>query len=693
MARPSSSFRARTSDRSKTEPCESTAGVRLAPGVSRQHYSAVRWVRRGIGAAALSGLLVACAAISGLDGYSAEGDCVSCGTSADASVPVDATSAHDGGDSTTTAVTDAAAEAESGDAGPTEDANEPVCEAGLASCDGGCVSLASVDNCGNCGKACATEDPNAQTTCTDGTCGFVCDPGYSFCNGACVQYSSAANCGSCGSGCDADAGTPLCAATADGGYSCVPSCPAATPTLCSDACVDTTSDRNNCHDCGSPCTTTVGHAEAVCVHSACTFACESGYQLCNGACVQYTGAANCGSCGNACTGDGGAAVCAGSNGSYTCVSGCPAAAPALCSGSCVDITSDPNNCSGCGIGCAVSVANSQPACEDGGCTFTCAAGTSLCNGACVQYTTASNCGGCGTTCAGDGGTPVCAAGQDGGAYSCASGCPAGANTRCSGGCVDTGSDTNNCGTCGHACTTNVPNAKPACALGACSFTCGTGYSLCNAACANFTNDPNNCGGCGSAFACAGGMTCQNGHCSTSCRIASDCPAGYACNGSTCTTSCSQSQTCNGGCCAGGTCVVGSAAAACGTNGGACTDCATQANNNACVGGICGCATASDCAALNACSMAIHLCQQLCGGANTGCNGGCCSNLSTGGQCEPGNVDTQCGGTGGQCENCQSACGPGPHCLGNVCGCNNSLDCLAFSSCGSRTTCNASNACQ
>jgi hypothetical protein len=59
---------------------------------------------------------------------------------------------------------------------------------------------------------------------------------------------------------------------------------------------------------------------------------------------------------------------------------------------------------------------------------------------------------------------------------------------------------------------------------------------------------------------------------------------------------------------------------------------------------------------------------------------------TGGQCMQGNVDNQCGATGGQCENCQTACGPGPHCIGDVCGCMTNLDCIAFTSCGTRTDC-------
>src|SRR5262249_43633971 len=143
---------------------------------------------------------------------------------------------------------------------------------------------------------------------------------------------------------------------------------------------------------------------------------------------------------------------------------------------------------------------------------------------------------------------------------------------------------------------------------------------------------------------------------------------------------------NGGCCSAGTCVTGTAGAACGTNGGACTNCAGQASNKACVAGVCGCNAATDCQALNACSIPLHSCEQLCGGNNTGCNGGGCRNMATGGQCVQGTVANQCGNTGGQCQNCQSACGPGPHCVNLACACVTSLDCMLTSSCGSRTSC-------
>lgn len=47
-----------------------------------------------------------------------------------------------------------------------------------------------------------------------------------------------------------------------------------------------------------------------------------------------------------------------------------------CDGTCTDISSDPNNCGGCGNVCATSVANATGICSGGGCTsdYTCSAG-------------------------------------------------------------------------------------------------------------------------------------------------------------------------------------------------------------------------------------------------------------------------------------------------------------------------------
>jgi hypothetical protein len=66
---------------------------------------------------------------------------------------------------------------------------------------------------------------------------------------------------------------------------------------------------------------------------------------------------------------------------------------------------------------------------------------------------------------------------------------------------------------------------------------------------------------------------------------------------------------------------------------------------------------------------------------------------SGGTCVAGNLDTQCGGTGGQCNDCQTSCSPGPHCLSNACACATTLDCLGGgSACSGRGICGDAGAC-
>jgi hypothetical protein len=424
--------------------------------------------------------------------------------------------------------------------------------------------------------------------------------------------------------------------------------------------------------------------------------CQTGWLSCDGGCVAPSDPLNCGACGNACGSDGGAATCRAlpDTSEYVCVPRCLPGAPTLCDGGCVDTTSDPDHCGSCGGACPTGVANSHPTCGDGGCGIACDTGLSLCSGACVPLTSATHCGGCGVGCDPDGGTPVCAppAATDGGPFACASGCPATASSRCGGGCTNTATDLANCGGCARVCTTAVANATAVCSTGSCSYACNPPYVACGGACVDETSDLNNCGGCGVGFVCGVTQVCIARVCTNRCQKTADCPTGNACNGTTCTTACNINQACHGGCCSGGTCTTGLAGPACGTSGGACLDCSGQGNDTACVNGACGCNVASDCAALNACSTALHSCEGLCGGTNTGCNGGCCTNLASGGTCVMGNVDNQCGGTGGQCNDCQTSCNAGPRCLGNSCGCGNNIDCSLASECSGRGVCSDAGAC-
>jgi hypothetical protein len=163
---------------------------------------------------------------------------------------------------------------------------------------------------------------------------------------------------------------------------------------------------------------------------------------CDGACVDPTQPAHCGSCGNTCTG--GTPECSGN----MCSSGCSGATPTNCSGSCVNEQTNPQHCGGCTTVCGA---------PDGG------PGSATCVDS-----------GCGMECAQDGGSP----------------------NLCGNTCVNTTTDPNNCSACGMACPV-VPNGMPACVMGSsgptCGATCGTGFhgggTLCETTCLPNTDDP------------------------------------------------------------------------------------------------------------------------------------------------------------------------------------------------------------
>jgi hypothetical protein len=140
--------------------------------------------------------------------------------------------------------------------------------------------------------------------------------------------------------------------------------------------------------------------------------CAAGLLSCGSGCTDPSATTNCGACENACEGD--AALCAsGDAGTYGCVGSCPANAPTDCNGTCTDTTSDPKNCSGCGVSfacepgqtCVNSVctspggpgdgADSGIPCPDGGCPLSAPSGFSCpfghCNGTTSECTTPGGC--------------------------------------------------------------------------------------------------------------------------------------------------------------------------------------------------------------------------------------------------------------------------------------------------------------
>jgi hypothetical protein len=147
--------------------------------------------------------------------------------------------------------------------------------------------------------------------------------------------------------------------------------------------------------------------------------------------------------------------------SLSASSGCapPATLCPFDGGTCADLASDPDNCGGCGLACAVP--NATTACSDGACVLVeCNPGFADCTGCpecgCeTNIQSVDNCGSCGNVCAaGAHATAVCEGGQchlacDPGFADCSS-CE-----EC--GCVD------NCGACGNVCVSDA--GPPGCVTG------------------------------------------------------------------------------------------------------------------------------------------------------------------------------------------------------------------------------------
>jgi uncharacterized repeat protein (TIGR01451 family) len=403
------------------------------------------------------------------------------------------------------------------------------CGGGTTQCGSSCIDT-NVDpnNCGGCGHAC----PTGQL-CSAGQCATQCGGGLSMCPGAggdgggtalCVdEQNDPSHCGGCSSVCPAG--------SACGAGTCSVACPG-TEVNCNGLCINPSSDDQYCGAtgaCGAGGAGSPGaqcQAGEVCNAGSCSVSCPGSEINCGGRCVDSSSDQHhCGATAGCGANDAGSAGAQCPSG-QVCASGqCSVSCPGNeinCNGACVDPTANNKYCgatAGCGTGDAGSAGTNcstyGEVCTPTGCQVTCSGGELNCAGICVDPKTSL------LYCAA---TPGCGVGGLGSAgHTCATGgfcngftckCP-GSETVCGaapGLCTDTGTDPQNCGTCGHACGA-ANNATAACGGGTCGLVCNPGFLDCdgkltNGCEINGQTDANNCGTCGHQCpgACAGG-TC------------------------------------------------------------------------------------------------------------------------------------------------------------------------------------------
>ncbi len=404
-----------------------------------------------------------------------------------------------------------------------------ACDSGYKDCtgaDGNCETATDSDvyNCGACNWVCLSHKPanTSVQSCTYGECIYKCNSNYGDCTTAdgCETYllTSTQHCGQCNYNCDDH--KPLHAQTKScGATGCIYECITPWNDCNGDGSCETdlSSDPNNCGICFKDCdnfTPANMHATG-CNSSVCQFACNDGYGDCTTLAGCETATSNnplhCGACNY---------QCAQHTPPNSTVTGCASGqCQYACASNYLDCTTDAgcetykltnvNHCGACNYACADHAPPHMHSigCSNGACQFECDSGWSDCNTSsaypgCETPTgsDANNCGTCGYICSSheppNSYTESCTSGQ------CIFKCDPGyGDCTSSSGCeTNVNIDLANCGSCGNICSASIPpNMTVAgCSAGICEYSCQSGYKDCTTSPGCETNsdsDINNCGAC------------------------------------------------------------------------------------------------------------------------------------------------------------------------------------------------------
>jgi hypothetical protein len=398
------------------------------------------------------------------------------------------------------------------------------CGANEDNCSGtSCTNTLSDNaNCGGCNQACDPGEACKTGLCCDATNeynanGKCCPNGWVNCNGTCTDLTDPLTCGTTCANKGACQSNQVC----NSGM-CVTTCSAPNPTACFGTCTNTTSDPTNCGTCGNVCASGTC-TNGMC--APCSGAKPSTCEAQNTCIDPRIDAANCGDCNSFCGGgehcstskvrilsaseSGFVATFTTSSAHFffvgqeiivsgVTVAGYNGAWDVLAIPTATTFTATLTQS---GLGPATS----QPATaivQSGDC---CGFGLDSCNGQCLDFSADNNnCGACGVAC---GTNSVCV----NGACQCGVG-----QISCGGQCVTPSVDPLNCGGCpgfgGTICTVTAPY----CVSGGCTATCPAPLTGCaigtstNKECVNTDSDSDNCGGCG--IKCTGNTGCSAGTC-------------------------------------------------------------------------------------------------------------------------------------------------------------------------------------